>query len=154
MIVSLPVRALLLASALSLHSAQGAEAVAPQALSGDYSLHFEQTAKDCGPRIDPIDINVSLRATDGKLQMRFPSGFLGIKVLEADYDGSGSEINQQFEQRVDLGATAATLKLTLQATVQTRAGQPEFNYTVVFDKIADDPDWNCRVEGAGWAKKT
>jgi len=139
---------------LSLQLAQAAEAVSPQALSGDYKLHFEQTAKDCGPRIDPVDINVSLRVTDGKLQVRFPSGFLGITVLEVDYDGSGDEIIQEFEQRVDLISTAATLKLTLRARVQTQAGRPQFNYTVVFAKIADDPDWNCRVVGRGWARKT
>jgi len=154
MTIRLPVRALLLACALSLQTAQAAEAVSPQALSGDYELHFEQTAKDCGPRIDPVDINVSLRATNGKLQMRFPSGFLGITVLEADYDGSRDEIIKEFEQRVDLGSTAATLKLTLRARIHTQAGRPVLNYTVVFDKIADDPDWNCRVVGRGWARKT
>lgn len=153
MTIRLPVRALLLACALSSQSAQAAEAVSPEALSGDYKLHFEQTAKDCGPRIEPVDINVSLHAADGKLQLRFPTGFLGITVLEVDYDGSGDEIIRDFEQRVDLGPTAATLKFTLRARVQTQSGRPQFSYTVVFDKIADDPDWNCRVVGRGWARK-
>lgn len=150
----LPARALATACALSLQPALAADAVSPQALAGNYRLHFEQTAKDCGPRIEPIDANISLRAVDGKLQVRFPTGFLGITVLEADYDGSRNEIIQEFEQRVDLGPTAATLKLTLRARIQTQAGRPQINYTVVFDKIADDPDWNCRVSGRGWARKT
>ena len=153
MTVRLPVRALLLACALSLQPALAAEAVSPQALSGDYRLYFKQKSKDCGKVIEPIDTEVTLRAVDGKLKVQFPSGFLGITVLEADYDGSRNVIIQEFEQRVDLGPTAATLKLTLRARIRSDSNRVKIDYTVVFDKIADDPAWNCRVVGRGWATK-
>ena len=146
----LPVRLLLLSAICAFSSAS---AVSLQELAGDYDLYYEQTAKDCGALIDPIETSIRLRTGNGKLRVQFPSGILGVTVLEADYGGGTDEIIQEFSQRVDLGETKATLKLTLRARIRKKADKPQVLFTIVFNKIADDPAWNCRVSGHGIATK-
>lgn len=131
----------------------GMAAQSPGSLSGEYRLHFEQTSKTCGAKISPVDINVTLNFSDTSVAMKFPSGFLGINFLDVDFDSKTGTVSDHLEQRVSLGPTEATLALDIKGKLVNRDSNPEIRYDVAFDKTADDPAWNCKVTGKGWARK-
>lgn len=128
-------------------------AQSPDSLSGDYRLHFEQTSKTCGAKISPVDIDVTLNFSDTNVAMKFPGGFLGINFLDAKFDPQTGTVNDHLERRVSLGPTEATLALDIKGKLVNRDTDPEIRYDVSFDKTADDPAWNCKVTGKGWARK-
>ena len=131
----------------------GMAAQSPDSLSGDYRLHFEQTSKTCGVKISPVDTNVTLNFSDANVSMKFPRGFLGINLLNAKFDSQTGTVNDHLEQRISLGPTEATLTLAIKGNLVNQGKNPEIHYQVSFDKTADDPAWNCKVTGKGWAKK-
>jgi hypothetical protein len=122
-------------------------------LSGTYLLHFEQTSKSCGPKIRPVEMEVGLEVSNGRMHVTAPPGFLGIKMLEADFDSQRNEIKTHAKKRIDLGPTQATLTLDLKGRFAKKGDKPEIRFELAFDKNADDPSWNCKVAGKGWAKK-
>lgn len=103
--------------------------------------------------IAPVDVNVSITFSDSHVRMNFPSGFLGINLLNAKFDPQTGTFSDQLQQRVSLGATQADLSLKIKGKVMSNGGNTDVNYQVSFDKRADDPDWNCKVEGKGHARK-
>ena len=151
-------RPVLFASLLLFVATQGYDPFAraapatPDSLSGNYRLHFEQTSKSCSAMISPVDTNVTLTFSDSSVTMKFPQGFLGIQLLEASYDPKKGKLQDRLEKRVSLGPTQATLVLDIDGNVK-RSQIPEVRYEIVFDKIADDPAWNCKVTGKGSARK-
>jgi hypothetical protein len=127
----------------------GMAAESAASLSGDYRLHFEQSSKSCGAEIGPVEANVTLDFSESSVAMSFPSGFLGINFLEAEFDPQTGTVNDHLEQRVSLGPTEATLTLDIEGSLVSQGDNIEIHYEVSFDKIADDPAWNCKVTGKG-----
>jgi len=128
-------------------------AQSPDSLSGDYRLHFEQTSKTCGAKISPVDTNVTLNFSDSNVSMKFPRGFLGINLLNAKFNSQTGTVKDHLEQRVSLGPAEATLILDITGNLVHQGTNSEISYKVSFNKTADDPAWNCKVTGKGWAKK-
>lgn len=143
----------LLLAALVLIGIQANRTALAETLSGIYLLHFEQTLKSCGPKILPVEMKVGLEVLNGRMHLTAAPGFLGIKMLEADFDPQRNEIKTHVKKQVDLGPTQAILTLDLKGRVATEGDKPEIRFEVLFDKSADDPSWNCKVVGKGWAKK-
>ena len=127
----------------------GMAAESAASLSGDYRLHFEQSSKSCGTEIGPVEVIVTLDFSESSVAMRFPSEFLGVKFLEAEFDSQTGTVNDHLEQRVSLGPTEATLTLDIEGSLVSQGDNTEIHYEVSFDKIADDPAWNCKVTGKG-----
>ena len=134
---------------------QNASMAAPSAksLSGNYQLHFEQTSKNCGAKISPVDVKVAIKFSDTHINMKFPSGFLGIDILDAKYNAQNGTFKDQLKQRVNLGTTKANLTLDVNGKLTNQSSKPEINFDVSFNKVADNPDWNCKVQGKGLATK-
>lgn len=128
-------------------------APSPESLSGNYNLHFEQTSKSCGAKISPVDVDVAINFSDSRINMKFPSGFLGINILDAKYDSQNGTFKDQLKQRVNLGSTKANLTLDIKGKLVNQSSKPEIRFDITFNKTADDPDWNCKVKGKGLAKK-
>jgi len=139
-------------STISIYSA-GSAALSTDALSGEYRLHFEQVSKSCGSKISPVDVNVEFVFSESNVTMKFPSGFLGIDILNAKFDSQTGSFNDQLKQSVNLGSTQANLTLNINGKLANQSSNPEIRFDVSFDKTADDPDWNCKVTGKGVAKK-
>lgn len=135
-----------------LHSSSLA-AQSTEELSGDYRLHFEQTSKSCGAKIAPVDVDVALVFSGSNVRMKFPSSFLGISILDTKFNPQSGTFNEQLKQRVNLGPVEADLMLTIKGEIINLGDDAEIRYEVIFDKIADDPDWNCKVTGKGRARK-
>jgi len=128
-------------------------AVSAKSLSGDYQLHFEQTAKSCGAKISPVDVKVTVKFSDTNINMKFPSGFLGINILDAKYNAQNGTFKDQLKQNVNLGPTKADLTLDINGKLINQNSKPEIQFDISFNKIADNPDWNCKVQGKGLATK-
>jgi hypothetical protein len=123
-------------------------------LSGTYLLHFEQTSKSCGPTIKPVQTEVSLDVDGDTLRIRNLRGLFGVQIIEAVLDRRTGQFAQHVERRVDLGPTQANLTLDVKGEVSSRQkGGQEIRFDVTFDKVADDPAWNCRVTGKGRASR-
>jgi hypothetical protein len=131
----------------------GLAADSPASLSGDYRLRFEQTSKNCGPQIDPVEMEVTFTFSDTNVTMSFPNDFLGIDVLDAKFDPDTGTVSDQLQKSVSLGPTEAILSLDLQGNIVERGSDTEIHFEISFDKTADDADWNCRVTGEGRAVK-
>jgi len=85
--------------------------------------------------------------------MKFPRGFLGINLLNAKFNSQTGTVKDHLEQRVSLGPAEATLILDITGNLVHQGTNSEISYKVSFNKTADDPAWNCKVTGKGWAKK-
>ena len=128
-------------------------APSPASLSGDYQIHFSQTDKNCGAKISPVDATVSINFSASSVTIKFPSGFLGINILKAKYDSQNGTFKDQIKQRVNLGSTEANLILDVNGKLTNQSDKPEIQFNISFNKVADDPAWNCKVQGKGLAKK-
>jgi hypothetical protein len=123
-------------------------------LSGKYRLHFEQTSKSCGEKLPPVEVDVTFVFSATQVNLKFPSGFLGFNLLDLKYDPESGEFNDRLQQTVNLGSVQADLSLQVEGRVKGKDKNPEVVYEITFDKkVAEDPDWNCRVTGKGTARK-
>jgi hypothetical protein len=122
-------------------------------LSGTYLLYYEQTFKSCGPKIAPVEVKVSVELMGNTMRVKAPEGFLGINIVEADFDAASGRFKRRVEKRVNLGSTQANLVLDLKGRISKQGDKPEIQFEVLFDKVGDDPAWNCKVEGKGRANK-
>jgi hypothetical protein len=131
----------------------GSPTRAANPLSGTYLLYYEQTFKSCGPKIAPVEVRVSVELIDSTMRVKAPDGFLGINIVEADFDAASGRFKRRVEKRVNLGPTQANLILDLKGRITKQGDKPEIQFEVLFDKVGDDPAWNCKVEGKGRANK-
>jgi hypothetical protein len=146
-------RSLVIAFSLALIVIQTNRLALAESLSGTYRIHFEQTSKSCGPTIPPLETEVVLQFSNNRMRVKAAPGFLGVDVLEADFDRQRNEIRTHMTKRVNLGPTQAKLTLDLKGRVNEKGKKPEIQFETSFDKTADDPAWNCKVRGKGWARK-
>jgi hypothetical protein len=68
-------------------------------LSGNYRLHFEQTTKSCGQKIPPLDVDVAFEFSRSNVSMKFPSGFLGISLLDVKFNPGTGIFKDQLMKR-------------------------------------------------------
>lgn len=128
----------------------GRAAAAPKPdfrLSGTYRVRLEQSFKSCGPTRKPLELKATVAFFHDRVEAQFPIPFLGLKTITGDFDPERETLQVNLEQRVDLGTTSATLILDLSGRIYGRGERPEIDMTFRFRKIADDPEWDCEVEG-------
>lgn len=126
---------------------------APDSLSGAYLLYYEQTSKSCGPTFRPLEFEIWIDVADDSIRITSLWGFYGFRIIEASLDRRTGRFAHHVERRADLGSTQATFALDLNGRIDPRSSGPELRFDLVFDKLADDPAWNCRVTGKGRASR-
>ena len=116
-------------------------------LSGTYRIRLEQSFKSCGPTPEPLEIESTIAFFHDRVEAQFPLPFLGIRTIIGDFDPERGSLQVNLEQRVDLEETSATLILDLHGRTYDQGERPEIEMTFRFRKIADDPAWDCEVDG-------
>lgn len=85
--------------------------------------------------------------------MKSPSGFPGINILNAKYNVQNGTFKDQLKHNIDPGPTKANLTLNINGKLINQYSEPEVQFDISFNKFADNPDWNCKVQGKGSATK-
>jgi len=132
------------------------ETVSPKSdlrLSGNYRIRFEQTTRSCGEVLQPFEVEVRVEVFRDRVTVESPGSFLGVDALEAEFDPDRGEFVADLEIRTQDGPVGVSASLELQGWFHDDGESPQVDFRVWLDKVADDPDRDCRVEATGTGVK-